>query len=80
MAFTFLDAAWAALGESPDTVITPVSETLPVDAVGLLEASEVVRDTLEQLRRIAGASKERGDGPPSHRIVAVASLVENGKG
>jgi DNA-binding transcriptional ArsR family regulator len=79
LAFTFLDAAWAALGESPDTVIDPISETLRVDALGLSEASEVIRGALGECRRIAIASKEREDGPPPHLIVVVASLVDEGQ-
>lgn len=79
MALTFLDASWAALGESSQTLIEPVSETLALDAVGLLDASEVMRAALGELRRIADESKEREDGPPPHVIVAVASLIEHQK-
>lgn len=76
---TFLDAAWAALGELPsELTLTPLWEALPVDETGLVGASEVLKEALLEIQRISRISEQRCrlvDQTPRHRVVAVASLV-----
>jgi hypothetical protein len=79
--FSFLEAAWGALGEVADTVVEPVSAAVAVDALGLLEASDVVEAALADLGRIAAESRQREeDGPLPHVIVTIASLARDPKG
>ncbi len=78
---SLLDAAWTAIGSSPERgSVVPTWEAHRLDEDGLLEASAVVADALDRIRRIAGLSRERQAAHPeegkTHMLVAVASLIE----
>jgi helix-turn-helix protein len=77
---SLLDAAWAAIGRSPqDFDLEPHWETFQLDGAGLHEASAVVGDAIERIRRIAAVAQGRlgADGDARvHTLVAVASLAE----
>ncbi|MFL5897705.1 MAG: ArsR/SmtB family transcription factor [Solirubrobacterales bacterium] len=79
---SLLDAAWAAIGRSPERAsLAPSWEVHRLDEDGLFQASAIVAQALEQIRAIARLSHERNaarpqDGP-MHMLVAVASLIES---
>ncbi|MGE5335921.1 MAG: hypothetical protein ACM3JL_00680 [Nitrososphaerota archaeon] len=78
---SLLDAAWAAIGRSPQgTPLAPRWETFSLDEEGLSAASATIREALERIKAIAGLSRERqrerSQKEPTHTLVAVASLVE----
>lgn len=78
---SLLDAAWAAIGRSPERAsLTPCWEVHRLDEDGLFEASAVVAQALEQIKAIARLSHERhavrAQEGPMHLLVAAASLIE----
>lgn len=81
---TFLDAAWAAVGELPSGLtLTPLLETMPVDVIGFVEASDVLKQALAEIHCISRVSEQRcrlAKHATRHRIVAVASLASGDMG
>jgi hypothetical protein len=78
---SLLDAAWAAIGRSPEHAsLAPRWEVHRLDEDGLFEASAVFARALEQIKAIAELSRERHAARPQegpmHVLVAVASLIE----